>query len=58
MGRKKGIVPFTSVLIKLIQVILKIIKKQKRQEWEGEVAAKSRNIQVTILQCHPIEMIG
>jgi len=32
MNRKKGIVPFTSV--ELIQVILKSIKKRKRQKWE------------------------
>jgi len=47
MNRKKGIFPFTSV--ELIQVVLKNIKKEKK--WERkEVAAKSRNIQVTTLQ--------
>jgi len=46
MDRQKGIVPFTSV--ELIQVVLKKIKKQKRQKWEEEVAAKSTNIHVTI----------
>ena len=44
---QKGIVNLTN--IELIQVVLKDVKKQKRQKWEEEVGAKSRNIQVTIL---------
>jgi len=47
-GQKKGIIPFTSV--ELIQVVLKKTKKQKRKMREEDVAAKSRNIQVTILK--------
>ena len=43
-----GIVILTSV--ELVQVIQKDVKKQKRQEWQEEFVAKSRNIQVTILQ--------
>jgi len=32
MNRKKGIIPFASV--ELIQVVIKNIKKHKRQKWE------------------------
>ena len=45
---QKGIVILADV--ELIQVVLKDVKKQKAKMREGEVAAKSRNIQVTILQ--------
>jgi len=48
-GQKKGDRPLTSV--ELIQVVLKNIKKQKKTKTtEEEVAAHSRNMQVTILQ--------
>jgi len=47
MGRRR-IVILTSV--QLIQVVLKDVKKQEAKMREEEVAAKSRNIQVTILQ--------
>jgi len=36
--------------VELIQVVLKNIKKQEAKMREEEVAAKTRNIQVTILQ--------
>jgi len=45
---QKGIVILADV--ELIQVVLKDVKKQEAKMIEGEVAAKSRNIQVTILQ--------
>ena len=48
MDRKKGVVRFTSV--EFIQVVLEDIEKQEAKMREEEVAAKSRNIQVTILQ--------
>ena len=47
MGRRR-IVILTSV--QLIQVVLKDVKKQEAKMREEQVAAKSRNIQVTILQ--------
>jgi len=45
---ERGIITFTSV--ELIQVVLKNVKKQEAKLREEEVAAKSRNINVTILQ--------
>ena len=36
--------------VELIQVVLKNIKKQEAKMREEEVAAKTKNIQVTILQ--------
>ena len=48
-GQKKGIVPFTSV--ELMQVVLKKHYKAKQAKMrDEEAAAKSRNIQITILQ--------
>jgi len=49
MGRRR-IVILTSV--ELLQVVLKDVKKQETKMREEEVAAKSRDIQVTILQWH------
>jgi len=51
MDRRKADRHLTSV--ELIQVVLKNVKKQEANMREEEVAAKSRNIQVTILhwQC-------
>jgi len=48
MDRKKGIVLYTSV--EFIQVVLKKQKAKEAKMREEEVAAKSRSIQVTILQ--------
>jgi len=45
---KRDIVTFTSV--EFIHVVLKNLKKQEAKLREEDVAAKSRNIQVTILQ--------
>jgi len=46
---ERGIVTYTSV--ELIQVVLENVKKAKEAKmWEEEIAAKSRNIQVTSLQ--------
>jgi len=45
---RRGIVILTSV--ELIQVVLKDVKKKEAKMRKKEVAAKSRNIQVTILQ--------
>jgi len=45
---RRGIAILTSA--ELIQVILKDVKKQEAKMREEDVAAKSRNIQVTILQ--------
>jgi len=46
MDRRKGIVTLTNV--ELIQVVLKNVQKQEAKMSEDEVAAKPRNIQVTI----------
>jgi len=48
-GQKKGDRHLTSV--ELIQVVVKDVKTQKKQKMrKEEVPAKTRNIQVTILQ--------
>jgi len=45
---ERGIVTFTSV--QLIQVVVENVNKQEAKMREEEIAAKSRNIQVTSLQ--------
>ena len=48
MIEERGIVTFTSV--QLIQVVVENVNKQEAKMREEEIAAKSRNIQVTSLQ--------